>query len=171
MGEEWATDRPFPFFCDFEGELADAVRKGRAEEFAGFAEFRDADARARIPDPLGEATFLSAKLDWATLGEPAPAAMLGLYRELLALRRRHIAPLLADSRRPHGQFVRLGAGGLEVRWRLGEAELTLLANLSTEPVAAPQRPGRGREIYRSHEAIEALPPRFVAVTIEQAGRS
>ena len=33
----WARNgdrqRPFPFFCDFRGELADAVRKGRREEF------------------------------------------------------------------------------------------------------------------------------------------
>ncbi|HLZ64649.1 MAG TPA: malto-oligosyltrehalose trehalohydrolase [Aliidongia sp.] len=169
MGEEWATDRPFPFFCDFDGELADAVRKGRAAEFAGFPEFRDEAGRAHIPDPLSEATFLSAKLDWAALHEPAAAEMLGFYRELLTLRRRHITPLLTDSPRPRGQFVRLGAGGLEVRWRLNGAEMTMLANLSIEPIAATQRPGRGQVIYRSHEAIEALPPRFVAVTIEQTG--
>jgi maltooligosyltrehalose trehalohydrolase len=171
MGEEWATDRPFPFFCDFEGDLADAVRKGRAEEFAGFAEFRDVAARARIPDPLSEATFLSAKLDWANLGQPRHAEMLGFYRELLALRRKHLTPLLAHSDRPRGQFVRLGAGGLEVRWRLDGAELTMLVNLSTEPVEASQRAGRGEVIYQSHEAVEALPPRYVAVTIELAGRT
>jgi malto-oligosyltrehalose trehalohydrolase len=171
MGEEWATDRPFPFFCDFEGDLADAVRKGRAEEFAGFAEFRDEAARARIPDPLSEATFLSAKLDWANLGQSKHAEMLGFYRELLALRRKHLTPLLANSDRPRGQFVRLSTGGLEVRWRLDGAELTLLANLSTDPLAASQRAGRGQVIYQSHEAADTLPPRYVAVTLEQAGRS
>ncbi|HEV2675622.1 MAG TPA: malto-oligosyltrehalose trehalohydrolase [Aliidongia sp.] len=171
MGEEWATDRPFPFFCDFDGDLAGAVRKGRAKEFAGFAEFRDEAARARIPDPLAEATFLSAKLDWPALDEPAHAEMLAFYRQLLALRRKHIAPLLAHSDRPQGQFVRLGAGGLEVRWRLDGAELTLLANLSDEPLAATQRPGRGELIYRSHEAVENLPPRFVSVTLQGAAQS
>src|SRR5262249_128090 len=29
MGEEWGSIRPFPFFCDFRGELAQAVRQGR----------------------------------------------------------------------------------------------------------------------------------------------
>ena len=29
MGEEWGARRPFPFFCDFKGDLADAVREGR----------------------------------------------------------------------------------------------------------------------------------------------
>jgi len=171
MGEEWATDRPFPFFCDFDGDLADAVRNGRAAEFAGFAEFRDETARSRIPDPLAEATFLSAKLDWPVKKDPAPAAMLAFYRDLIALRRRHIAPLLAHAERPRGQFVRLDGGGLEVRWRLDGAELTLLANLSNQPIHATQRAGRGRLIYQSHETIDALPARFVSVTIEQGGRT
>jgi 1,4-alpha-glucan branching enzyme len=39
MGEEWAATSPFPFFCDFGSELADAVRQGRREEFAKFPEF------------------------------------------------------------------------------------------------------------------------------------
>jgi len=170
MGEEWATDRPFPFFCDFDGDLADAVRNGRAAEFASFPEFRDEAARARIPDPLAEATFLSAKLDWPVLAEQGPASMLNLYRDLIALRRQHIVPLLAHSDRPRGQFVRLGRGGLEVRWRLDGAELTMLTNLAAEPVEATQRAGRGLVIYQSHEASETLPPRFVSVTIEQGGR-
>ena len=29
MGEEFGASQPFPFFCDFEPELADAVRNGR----------------------------------------------------------------------------------------------------------------------------------------------
>ena len=55
MGEEWASDRPFNFFTDFHGELADAVREGRRKEFAGFAEFSDPEARKKIPDPNEEA--------------------------------------------------------------------------------------------------------------------
>ena len=173
MGEEWASERPFPFFCDFDGELASAVRKGRLAEFSSFAEFRDEAARARIPDPLRESTFLSAKLDWSALAKPRHAEMLAFYRYLLALRRRYIMPLLARGHRqqtplPQGQFVRIGTRGIEVRWRFGDAALTLLANLSAEPLAAAQRPGRGQTIYRSHEAIEALPPRFVAFTLDGA---
>ena len=33
MGEEWAAAQPFPFFAIWT-ELAEAVRKGRREEFA-----------------------------------------------------------------------------------------------------------------------------------------
>ena len=49
--------QPFPFFCDFEGELADAVRRGRREEFARFPEYQDPEQRDRIPDPLAESTL------------------------------------------------------------------------------------------------------------------
>jgi maltooligosyltrehalose trehalohydrolase len=31
MGEEWGASHPFPFFCDFGGELSGAVRNGRRE--------------------------------------------------------------------------------------------------------------------------------------------
>ena len=67
MGEEWGAPQPFPFFCDFEGELADAVREGRRAEFARFPEFQDPEQRDRIPDPQAESTFASAKLDWTAV--------------------------------------------------------------------------------------------------------
>jgi 1,4-alpha-glucan branching enzyme/maltooligosyltrehalose trehalohydrolase len=40
--------QPFLFFCDFDGELGEAVRKGRREEFSRFAGFKD---RIPIPSP------------------------------------------------------------------------------------------------------------------------
>ncbi|MBY0396522.1 MAG: malto-oligosyltrehalose trehalohydrolase, partial [Thermoleophilia bacterium] len=64
MGEEWAAPQPFPFFADFGGDLADAVRDGRRAEFAGFPAFQDPASRDRIPDPAAEATVRSATLDW-----------------------------------------------------------------------------------------------------------
>ena len=45
MGEETASTTPFLFFTDHHAELADAVREGRRQEFAGFAEFADPDKR------------------------------------------------------------------------------------------------------------------------------
>ena len=63
MGEEWGTRTPFPFFCDFAGDLANAVRKGRRSEYAwGYAEFGD-----EVPDALVESTFQSVRLDWNEL--------------------------------------------------------------------------------------------------------
>ncbi|HVJ54280.1 MAG TPA: malto-oligosyltrehalose trehalohydrolase [Aliidongia sp.] len=167
MGEEWASDAPFPFFCDFEGELADAVRNGRLEEFGSFPEFRDPEARAAIPDPLAEATFLSAKLDWAAAKKPGHREMLALYRELIALRQRHIAPLLAHAKGPDGRFVKLGKTALEVRWRLSGRELRLVANLGPEPVPVRMEPS-GQVIFQSHPAVDPLPPWFVGVDLAGA---
>src|SRR5262249_49801533 len=48
MGEELGATMPFLFFCDFTGDLADAVREGRRREFARFPAFASPDARARI---------------------------------------------------------------------------------------------------------------------------
>ena len=44
MGEEWGATEPFPFFCDFDADLAEAVREGRRQEFARFPEYRDPES-------------------------------------------------------------------------------------------------------------------------------
>ena len=95
MGEEWGAMQPFAFFCHFEGELADAVRRGRREEFARFPEFQDPKQRDRIPDPLAESTFTSAKLDWTVVD----SSRLAHYRALIAARRQYVVPLLPDIAR------------------------------------------------------------------------
>ena len=129
MGEEWGATQPFPFFCDFAGDLAEAVRNGRRNEFARFPEFQDPEQRDRIPDPLAEATFTSAKLDWSQ----ARGTRLAHYTSLLAARRQHIVPLLA--RIEHGgEFDEVARGAVLVKWQAGSHVLTLAANLSDQPV-------------------------------------
>ena len=88
MGEEWGAAQPFPFFCDFGPELADAVRQGRREEFARFPEFQDPAMRERIPDPTAEETFAAAKLDWEDIERAPHAGWLDWYRRVLAIRAR-----------------------------------------------------------------------------------
>ena len=136
MGEEWVTEQPFPFFCDFDGELADAVRRGRREEFARFPEFADPDQAAKIPDPLAEATFLSAKLDWSRMD----VDRLGFYRAALAARREHVRPLLPDIERG-GKRAVLGEQAVRVVWRAGARRLTLDANLSDGRIGFPEASG------------------------------
>jgi malto-oligosyltrehalose trehalohydrolase len=130
MGEEWDARQPFPFFCDFAPDLAAAVRRGRRDEFARFPEFRDPAARARIPDPTADATFLSAKLAWGDLSQPPHSAALEWHRDILAVRRREILPLVPAIRRG-GTYRVLGDGAVAVRWDAGAAGVMRLdANLS-----------------------------------------
>jgi maltooligosyltrehalose trehalohydrolase len=135
MGEEFGAEQPFPFFCDFEPELATLVRDGRRNEFAKFPEFHDPANRERIPDPTSEQTFRSAKLDWERAGEGVHADWVELYRELLAIRHREIVPRLKGSQ--SGKYEILGKSAVAVRWRLGDGSLlSLAANLTDAPLTS-----------------------------------
>jgi len=130
MGEEWAATQPFPFFCDFGPEVADAVRRGRREEFSRFPQFQDPAQREKIPDPQAAQTFLSAKLHWEERDEPSSRKWLDWYSRILARRHQAIVPLI-----PHihhgGKFQVLGSGAVQVRWPSDEfGVLVLAANLS-----------------------------------------
>jgi maltooligosyltrehalose trehalohydrolase len=131
MGEEWGCTQPFLFFCDFEGELGDAVRNGRREEFSRFAAFSDPAARARIPDPTAETTFRESVLRWEAAATLQGKAWLAHYAQLLALRRAHIAPLEPGP----GRYAMLGERAFQVEWPLeGGGALRLYANLGEQPV-------------------------------------
>ena len=133
MGEEWGETAPFPFFCDFDGDLADAVRNGRRAEFKRFPEFQDPAKRDSIPDPLAEATFRSAKLRWDAIDHVA----LAWTQAILDTRRRVIVPLLAHIAHG-GAYEVLAPGAVAVRWDCGDAgALALVANLSDASCDAP----------------------------------
>jgi len=139
-GEEFAASTPFLFFCDFAGELAEAVSRGRRAEFARFAAFADEAARERIPDPEAVTTFLASKLRWDERDDAAHAARLALVRELLALRRVHLWPRLGGA---------LGAGShrsagraIAVEWMLGDGTRWQLdANFGAAAVVVSDDPG------------------------------
>jgi malto-oligosyltrehalose trehalohydrolase len=129
MGEEWGSTAPFPFFCDFQDELADAVRKGRRKEFAGaYAKYGD-----EVPDPLDQTTSRSAGLDWNARDLPKAHRRLTLVRDLLSIRHREIVPRLADAR--FGDASAEDNGLLSASWRIGDGtSLQLWANLSDQVV-------------------------------------
>jgi malto-oligosyltrehalose trehalohydrolase len=124
MGEEWGCKQPFLFFCDFDGELGRAVRKGRAEEFKRFASFKGS-----IPDPLAESTFKQCVLDWTK----RDATWLAHYKKLLQLRARAIAPRNFGP----GKYRMLGERAFEVKW----GALTLIANCGDAPAPVKDIPG------------------------------
>ncbi len=115
MGEEFGAVTPFLFFCDFQGELASAVREGRRKEFGAFARFADPAAREAIPDPLAESTLIASKLDRESRGRPAHAAWLAHYRALIALRKLKIVARL-DGRPRASTFATVGDTGVEADW-------------------------------------------------------
>jgi maltooligosyltrehalose trehalohydrolase len=143
MGEEWASARPFAFFCDFGPELAQAVREGRRREFAHFAEFANPAARERIPDPTALATFTGSKLDWAEPESAGHRRWLERYRRLLAVRGAEIAPRLAGISPGAGSYRVLGRRAVSADWRLGDGSvLRLLANFSDVALGLAANAGR-----------------------------
>lgn len=92
MGEEWSEPNPFLYFVSHTDKgLAEAVRKGRKEEFAAF------HIQGEAPDPVAEETFLQSKLQWNLTTEGQHKIMLEYYKELIQLRKTN--PVLKDLNR------------------------------------------------------------------------
>ncbi len=154
MGEEWRASTPFPYFCDFHGELADKVRQGRRDEFKSFPEFQDEARRDQIPDPLAWSTFASANLNWDERNILPGTECLARHGELLAVRRRDIVPLLHLIQGYAGAFDVLGPGAVVVRWRTeDERELRLAVNLCDRAKGGFPA-SQGRVLWHEGPAIE-----------------
>jgi malto-oligosyltrehalose trehalohydrolase len=166
MGEEYAADTPFLYFCDFQGELARAVTAGRRGEFGRFAAYADPAARASIPDPNDEATFARSKLNWAERDDARHRAWLAFYGGLLALRRERLLPWLPQAR--SGLCVCEPGQALWIRWPLGRGHTWHLeANLS-EAAAMRRALFTANVVYDSAPTdAEVWPPWSVRVTLER----
>jgi malto-oligosyltrehalose trehalohydrolase len=159
MGEEWNSQQPFPFFCDFHDELANRVREGRRLEFARFPRFQDPAQRQRIPDPQSERTFESAKLDWDALTQEPHGEWFNWYRSVLRIRAREIVPRMRRFTIESGEYTALGALAVQVRWRVGDREqLELIANLSGRPVEHRWEEAGRCFFEHNGPANHALPP-------------
>ena len=152
MGEEWGSKAPFPFFCDFQGDLAEAVRNGRRSEYAwAYAAYGD-----EIPDPLQQSTLQSAVLDWDSRDLAPGKQRLALVQELLAIRHQQIVPRLAGA--CFGSAQAADNGLLTADWRMGDgAILRLTANLSSGEIAGRPGDGTGAAIWGG-EPGDRLPP-------------
>ena len=92
MGEEFADTSPFLYFTSHtDPVLARAVTEGRRREYQDFA------IPGEFLDPQSPETFRKSKINWALAGEPRHAAVLRLYRHLIALRKRW--PCLSNGRK------------------------------------------------------------------------
>jgi malto-oligosyltrehalose trehalohydrolase len=169
MGEEWGETRPFLFFTDFHGDLADAVRVGRRREFADFPAFAGhAEDLARIPDPNDPDTFAASRPARALAEAPEGRAVLEETRRLLAARAEHLVPRLAGA--ASGRVLAAEAGALAVDWPLSGAAWRLRANLGEAPKALPA--AAGREIAATHASdVGPAPARYAAWFLDPGGEA
>jgi malto-oligosyltrehalose trehalohydrolase len=144
MGEEWSAAQPFPFFCDFEGDLAHGVRTGRQAELSHLPEFSDPSQHHTIPDPLSVETFQSAVLRWEERGQDAHGRWLDWYQKILTARRREIVPRLLNLTGGKSTYLIRGPQAVSVQWLCAGGErLQLDANLSAAAQGCfDARPGR-----------------------------
>ncbi|MHB1063984.1 MAG: malto-oligosyltrehalose trehalohydrolase [Georgenia sp.] len=138
MGEEWGARTPFQYFTDHaEPELAEAIRRGRQEEFGthGWAELYGGDVV--VPDPQAPETVAASRLDWSEPDAPRHARLLAFYRDLIALRRAE--PDLSSGDRA-ATSVDVAADGT---WLvLHRGSLAVVVNLSDQAAQVPL-PGPG----------------------------
>ena len=160
MGDEANAAEPFLFFTDHHGELAEAVREGRRNEFADFAAFQDPERREHIPDPNALSTLQQSM---PTLADQDHVAF---YRELLSLRHRHIVPHLPGSVALGAQV--LGDAAVSARWRLGNGSvLQIDLNLSATALEYSTAP---HLIFATPAGDGThLPPYSARVTLSPAG--
>ncbi|HEU4366633.1 MAG TPA: malto-oligosyltrehalose trehalohydrolase [Methylomirabilota bacterium] len=145
MGEEYGETSPFQFFTSFlDPALVEAVRRGRAAEFARFG------WEGKIPDPSEPATFLRSRLSHPLAGAPRHRELRDYYRQWLAVRRTHPA-LGAHGKERARCEVDPGSGVLTLSRRGPDAAgVRLVANLT----AAPQPftpPADGRVLLDSED--------------------
>jgi maltooligosyltrehalose trehalohydrolase len=130
MGEEWGATTPWQFFTSYpDPALADAVRKGRREEFSRHG-WRAED----VPDPQARSTRDASVLRWDEPGSGDHARLLAWYRDLVALRRRE-----PDLRDDDLRRVRVDVGETWLAVRRGAFHV--LVNLGDRDAVLPAPPG------------------------------
>ena len=151
MGEEYGALQPFLYFCDYQGDLAKAIREGRRNEFASFGVFADEQRREKIPDPNARETYLASQLDHSDR-ERSPHREWSAYTsDLLRLRAKHVVPLIPGISASAATYQTDGHL-LTVKWPVtGGKALVLQANLGGQPKSAPP----AGELWYSTASAEA----------------
>jgi len=85
QGEEFASSKPFLFFADHEGDLSQAVRKGRRAFLSQFRSLALDEWTPALADPADPATFESCRLDHGERDRRPDA--WAFHRDLLRVRR------------------------------------------------------------------------------------
>ena len=128
MGEEWRASTPFTFFTSFDEEwLAEAVRDGRRDEFAGHGW-----AASEVPDPQDPETRERCVLRWDEVDAPGHVELLGFYRRLIEIRRTLPEVASGDLASVTTRF------GEDARWFvMSRGDVHVVANLAPHEQAVP----------------------------------
>jgi maltooligosyltrehalose trehalohydrolase len=128
MGEEYGETSPFQFFTSYlDPALVEAVRRGRAVEFARFG------WEGKIPDPSEPATFLRSRLSHPLAGAPRHRELRDYYRQWLSLRRNHPALGALGKERTQCEVDATDSVLTLSRQGDGTAGVRLVANLTGQP--------------------------------------
>ncbi|MFC4311195.1 malto-oligosyltrehalose trehalohydrolase [Steroidobacter flavus] len=138
MGEEYGALQPFLYFCDYQGDLAKAVRDGRRNEFAAFGVFADEHRREQIPDPNAENTYLSTQLDAEDIARTPHREWLAYTQELLSVRAAKLVPLIPEIV-PGAARYTVDEHVLTVMWPMSRGRaLVMQANFGDTPKPVPR---------------------------------
>ncbi|MGZ5553122.1 MAG: malto-oligosyltrehalose trehalohydrolase [Chthoniobacterales bacterium] len=85
QGEEYGASTPFVYFIDAQGELRDAIKKGRFKFLEQFPSLASDEVQAQLPPPSDPESFRQCKLDFSERGKFPH--LYDLHRDLLRLRR------------------------------------------------------------------------------------
>lgn len=159
MGEEYGETNPFLFFTDFHGDLAKAVREGRAKEFEGHAGHEGES----VPDPNAQETFMMSKLDWNKAESEAGTKWLELTRQLLALRQQHVVPMLYNAGGNTGKVIATAEGFFAVSWTFPQGSLSIAVNIGETPRQLPEQ--SGEIIFAWPQATQTLQKNAIIVRV------
>lgn len=124
MGEEMGEESPFLFFVQPDDpKIADAVHRGRLEEFRHF------DWNGGIPDPSDNSSFMDSKLRWEKADAGENMSFMALYRKLINLRKKFVQKnrdIFSSSLSPD-RILRMSYG----------SDLLVMASLSPERTEVP----------------------------------
>lgn len=154
QGQEFAASAPFNYFADHQGELADKVKRGRAEFLHQFPSLASADMQSQLPDPTDPQVFTACKLDFSERERHKP--VYDLHCDLLRLRRADQAfsaqrPGAVDGAvlAPHAFVLRFFAPPGRDRLLLVNLGADCLLNAVPEPLLAPADGTRWRVLWSS----------------------
>jgi maltooligosyltrehalose trehalohydrolase len=133
QGQEFGASSPFLYFADHEGDLADAVHKGRAEFMGQFPSCASPEAQSRVPVPHDPRTFERCTLQWTE--RDLHVTHLRLHQDLIAMRREDRAFARQQTGAVDGAVLAADTFVLRFRSPVAGEERLLVVNFGADLVA------------------------------------